>query len=135
MFPEASPLLLTNGISAATRLGGVISDFSSISGPLSTLRSFFIVITASIFGVTAIVNFTGAFPVPKAAEQLVIEKDTKSLRPDLWEEYEAKLEYGEIMVNPPDLLQELGNCMQQIIEKWYENGAAERSDDSDIQGI
>ena len=129
MFPEASPLLLTNGISAATRLGGVISDFSSISGPLSTLRSFFIVITASIFGVTAIVNFTGAFPVPKAAEQL--EKDTKRLRPGLWEEYEAKLEDGESMVNRPDLLQELGNFMQPIIVKGYENEAAGKSEDND----
>ena len=38
----------------------------------------------------------------------------------LWEEYEAKLEEGETMVNRPDLLQELGNIMQPIIVKEYE---------------
>jgi hypothetical protein len=48
-------------------------------GALSTLRTFFIVLTAAIFGVTALAYLTAAFLVPKAAEQL--EQDTKRLRP------------------------------------------------------
>lgn len=56
--------------------------------------------------------------MPQAAAEL--EKDTKRLRPGLWEEYESKLEEGETMVNRPDLLQELGNIMQPIIVKDYE---------------
>lgn len=123
-LPEANPLLLADGLSAATRLGN--SDFSSISGPLSALRTFFIVITASIFGITAIAYLTASFLVPKAAEQL--ERDTKRLRPGLWEEYQDKLEDGETMVNRPDLLQDLGNVMQPIIVKEYENEARGKSE-------
>lgn len=41
----------------------------------------------------------------------------------LWEEYEAKLEEGETMATRPDLLQELGNIMQPIIIKDFEESA------------
>ena len=85
-LPEFNPFLLSDGLSAATYLdepGG---------GLLSSLRTFFIVVTAAIFGITAIAYLTAAFLVPKAAEQL--EADTKRLRPGLWEEYEAKLGDG-----------------------------------------
>mmetsp|Transcript_37608 Transcript_37608/g.80233 ORF Transcript_37608/g.80233 Transcript_37608/m.80233 type:complete len:206 (+) Transcript_37608:64-681(+) len=131
-LPEANPFLLVDGLSAATYMGVVDSNVSSLSGPLSALRTFFIVIAASIFGITAIVYLTAAFLVPKAAEEL--ERDTKRLRPGLWEEYEAKLEDGESMVNRPDLLQELGNVMQPIILKGYENEAAAKFDGKDTKG-
>jgi hypothetical protein len=95
---------------------------AEVPGALSTLRTFFIVLTAAIFGITALAYLTAAFLVPKAAEQL--EQDTKRLRPGLWEEYESKLNEGESMVNRPDLLQELGNIMQPIIVQDYEKEAA-----------
>jgi len=99
-----------------------IKPDAEISGALSNLRTFFIVLTAAIFGLTALAYLTAAFLVPKAAEQL--ELDTKRLRPGLWEEYERKLNDGESMVNRPDLLQELGNIMQPIIVENYEKEAA-----------
>ncbi|KAL7539666.1 hypothetical protein ACHAXR_010059 [Thalassiosira sp. AJA248-18] len=123
-LPEVNPFLLSDGLSAATSFSarsynmGGSEALSPLSESLSTLRTFFIVVTAAIFGVTAIVYLTAAFLVPKAAEQL--ERDTKRLRPGLWEEYESKMETGETMVNRPDLLQELGNTMQPIIAEEYE---------------
>ena len=105
LLPEANPFLLTDGLSAATYMGGG----DEFSGPLSTLRTFFVVLSAAVFGITAIAYLTAAFLVPKAAEQL--EQDTKRLRPGLWEEYEGKLEEGQEMVNRPDLLQELGKIV------------------------
>ena len=151
-IPEFSnPFLLADGLSAATYMGGVNDDLSAASGALSTLRNFFIVGTAAIFGITAIVYLTAAFLVPKAAEQL--ERDTRRLNPGLWLEYEQKLEPGESMVNVrfhvllayiilminicstfllriqrPDLLQELGNIMQPIIAADYEKEAAMKFD-------
>ena len=43
------------------------------------------------------------------------------MRPGLWEEYTDKLEDGQTIANRPDLLQELGNIMQPIIAKDYED--------------
>mmetsp|Transcript_23839 Transcript_23839/g.38688 ORF Transcript_23839/g.38688 Transcript_23839/m.38688 type:complete len:201 (+) Transcript_23839:102-704(+) len=131
VLPEVNQFLLADGLSAATRMGD--TDMSYLSGPLSTLRTFFIVILASVFGLTAIAYLTASFLVPKAAEQL--ERDTKRLDPGLWLEYEQKLEDGESMVNRPDLLQELGNKIQPLIVKEYENAAAVKFGDKNGQGI
>ena len=104
-LPEFNPFLLADGVAAATRYGGgggfdndVFAD-PAVMSALSTLRTFFIVLTAAAFGLTALAYITAAFIVPKAAEQL--ENDTKRLRPGLWEEYEAKLEDNQTMANRP----------------------------------
>lgn len=115
---EFASFNIADGLSAAT----MMQQEGEMTGALSTLRTFFIVLTAAIFGITALAYLTAAFLVPKAAEQL--EQDTRRLRPGLWEEYEAKLNEGETMVNRPDLLQELGNIMQPIIVQDYEREAA-----------
>lgn len=126
-LPAVDSFLLADGLSAATRLGVAGNgDFSSLAGPLSSLRTFFIVLTASGFGLTALAYLTAVVIVPRAAEQL--ERDTRRLRPGLWEDYEAKLEDGENMVMRPDLLQELGNVMQPIIFEDYEKEAAIKFD-------
>jgi hypothetical protein len=117
-LPTFNSFSIADGLSAATYM----QPDAEVSGALSTLRTFFIVLTAAIFGITALAYLTAAFLVPKAAEQL--EQDTKRLRPGLWEEYESKLNEGESMVNRPDLLQELGNIMQPIIVQDYEKEAA-----------
>ena len=129
-LPEFNPtLLLSDGLSAATYMNTqapqTTQEFTNAmsegggGGALGALRTFFVVITAAVFGLSALVYLTAAFIVPKAAEQL--ERDTKRLRPGLWEEYTAKLEDGQTMANRPDLLQELGNIMQPIIAKDYED--------------
>ena len=128
-LPEFNPsLLLSDGLSAATytntQAPQTTQEFTTAmseggGGALGALRTFFVVITAAVFGLSALVYLTAAFIVPKAAEQL--ERDTKRLRPGLWEEYIDKLEDGQTMANRPDLLQELGNIMQPIIAKDYED--------------
>ena len=93
LFPDfASSFSIADGVSAAT----YIKPDAEISGALSNLRIFFVVIAAAIFGLTAIAYLTAAVIVPKAAQQL--EEDTKKLRPGLWEEYEAKLQEGKLSV-------------------------------------
>lgn len=131
-LPEFNPFLLSDGLSAATYMRGDAGGdlTSSLAGGLSALRTFLIVVTAAIFGITAIAYLTAAFLVPKAAEQL--ERDTRRLRPGLWEEYEAKLEAGETMANRPDLLQELGNFMQPLIVQEYEREAALKYGGKDV---
>ena len=134
-FLPNNPFVLSDGLSASTYMNSqqaadivTQDEFNSAmavsGGGLSALRTFFIVITAAVFGLAGLTYITAAFIVPKAAEQL--ERDTKRLRPGLWEEYIAKLEEGETMANRPDLLQELGNIMQPIIAKDYEDEAERR---------
>ena len=130
-FLPNNPFVLSDGTYMNSQQAADIvtqDEFNSAmavtGGGLSALRTFFIVITAAVFGLAGLTYITAAFIVPKAAEQL--ERDTKRLRPGLWEEYIAKLEEGETMANRPDLLQELGNIMQPIITKDYEDEAERR---------
>jgi len=117
-----SSVLLSDGVSAATSFAAANGADGNAS--LGALRTFFIVLSAAVFGLAALTFITAAVIVPKAAEQL--EEDTKRLRPGLWEEYEAKLDEGEVMAMRPDLLQELGNVMQPIIISNYEEEAEKK---------
>ncbi len=121
---SSKPLqMLPNDLSAVSSLL-LSDDAAAIEGAnsaLAGLRTFFVVITALVFGFAGLTFVTAAFIVPKAAEQL--ENDTKRLRPGLWEEFEEKLGEGETMATRPDLLQELGNIMQPIIIKDFEDSA------------
>lgn len=112
---------------------GILPDVSSIvlsdesealaqaNSALSAVRTFFFVITAIVFAGVGLTYFVASVIVPQAAKQL--EQDTKRLRPGLWEQYVAKLGEGETMEQRPDLLQELGNIMQPIIIKDFEDSA------------
>lgn len=99
----------------------LLSDDAEAMAALGPLRTFFGAITALVFFAAGLTYVTAAFIVPAAAEQL--EKDTKRLRPGLWEEYEARLEEGEMIASRPDLLQELGDVMQPIILADFEDSA------------
>jgi hypothetical protein len=108
-------------------------DIQAIAGAnsaLAGLRTFFITITALVFGFAGLTYFIAAVIVPKAADQL--ERDTKRLRPGLWEEYEAKLGEGETLATRPDLLQELGNIMQPLIIKDFEKSAEAKASDTAV---
>jgi hypothetical protein len=50
--------------------------------------------------------------IPKAAVEL--EKQIKDLYPDLWDQYESKLQPGEKLADRPDLIQELGTELRRI---------------------
>ena len=117
---SATSLLLSDDIQAV----------AGANSALAGLRTFFFAITALIFGFAGLTYFTAAVIVPKAAEQL--EKDTKRIRPGLWEEYEAKLGEGETMATRPDLLQELGNIMQPLIIQDFEKSAEAKASDTAV---
>jgi hypothetical protein len=100
---------------------GDIDSIASANAALEGVRTFFTVIAVLILGFVGLTYATVTFIIPKASEQL--ERDTKRLRPGLWEEYEAKLGPGETMATRPDLLQELGNIMQPLIMEDFERSA------------
>mmetsp|Transcript_42305 Transcript_42305/g.83065 ORF Transcript_42305/g.83065 Transcript_42305/m.83065 type:complete len:189 (+) Transcript_42305:187-753(+) len=123
--------MLPDDLSGLTSV--VLSDeFDRIAGgnsSLEGLRTFFVVITALVFGFAGLTYVFAAVIVPQAAEQL--ERDTRRLRPELMEEYEAKLEDGETLATRPDLLQELGNVMQPIITADFEKSAQSKSSEKE----
>lgn len=116
MLPDALSTTYTS-IILSDEAGAIAEANSGLEG----VRTFFAIITALVIGLAGLTYVTAAFIVPKAAERL--EKDTKRLRPGLWEEYEAKLGEGATMANRPDLLEELGNIMQPIIIADFEDSA------------
>lgn len=66
--------------------------------------------------VLAVLTFTIAtYIVPTAARQ--IEDLAKELDPELWREYEQKLEPGETLVMRPELMQELGTKVIELQSK------------------
>jgi hypothetical protein len=56
--------------------------------------------------------------VPAAAKEL--EKECLELAPDLWKEYQTKLEPGQTMAQRPDLMQELGAKLQPLLDAKIE---------------
>mmetsp|Transcript_28275 Transcript_28275/g.33478 ORF Transcript_28275/g.33478 Transcript_28275/m.33478 type:complete len:223 (+) Transcript_28275:176-844(+) len=104
----------------------LLSD--GLNSSLEILKNLLVAIGSTVVGFAALTFVTINFVVPKAAEQL--ESDTKRLKPDLWEEYQAKLEEGETMAMRPDLLQE-GQIMKPYVMASYDSSAtAKRSNDA-----
>jgi protein-S-isoprenylcysteine O-methyltransferase Ste14 len=102
---------------AASESGTVIIDDSTWnmvpSGALlQGLQGF----AAFVFGLTlfmiTLTIFVNTMIIPKAAEEL--EKQTRAEFPDLWQEYQARLDMGQNLAMRPDLMQELGN---RLLEK------------------
>lgn len=127
MLSSTSLILSDEAVSAAADAAAAAPSDVDTDSLLSGLRTFFAVLTGLIFGAFGLTYFVAAFIVPKAAEQL--EKDTRRLRPGLWEEYEAKLEPGQTMATRPDILQELGEVMRPIILDDFETSAAQQEAD------
>lgn len=127
MLPDA--LSTATSIMLSDETGAIAEANSGLQG----MRTFFAIITALIVAAAGLTYATAAFIVPKAAERL--EKDTKRLRPGLWEEYEAKLIEGATMANRPDLLEELGNIMQPIIIADFEKSAEAQNVDQSTERI
>ena len=79
------------------------------------IRNVLVGLTAIIFLLAGLTYVYASYIIPEAAKQL--EKETKELAPQLWQEYEAKLEEGEVLAMRPELMQELGAKMQPYIER------------------
>jgi len=122
MIPFDSTAAAESVSLSTTATSLLLSDEAQIvsvaTSSLEFLKNIVIIVGGLVLGGAFFTYFVATFVVPKAAEQL--ESDTKRLRPDLWAEYEAKLEPGESMMTRPDLLQELGNKMQPIIMGEYD---------------
>lgn len=88
------------------------SDGNSV---VDILRSIAVGITAILFLLAGLTYVTAALIIPAAAKEL--EKECLELAPDLWREYQTKLEPGETMAQRPDLMQELGIKLQPLIDQ------------------
>lgn len=97
----------------------LLSD--GLNSSLEILKNLLVAIGSTVVGFAALTFVTINFVVPKAAQQL--ESDTKRLKPEFWEEYQAKLEEGETMADRPDLLQELGQIMKPYVMASYDSSA------------
>lgn len=106
-----------------------MDSFASSSLVTSNLLG---IATDIAFGIVGIFSFLAGLAflsanwlIPQAARQL--EDNCRKDFPDLWSEYEAKLEPGESLVNRPDLIQELGNLYNaRFVERLQEAEAAQR---------
>mmetsp|Transcript_564 Transcript_564/g.932 ORF Transcript_564/g.932 Transcript_564/m.932 type:complete len:229 (-) Transcript_564:9-695(-) len=91
--------------------GGIVDTITSVLSGITAIAFF-------LFGLTYVL---AAWIIPQAAAQL--EEQTKELDPDLWDEYQAKLDPGQTLDQRPDLMQELGDKVQKVMaEKFDEMG-------------
>ena len=102
---------------------------SDEGGVLDILRSIAVGITAILFLLAGLTYLTASVIVPAAAKEL--EKECKELAPELWDEYQTKLEPGQTMGQRPDLMQELGAKIQPLLDAKIERQFAEKKE----QGI
>jgi hypothetical protein len=87
-------------------------------GALDVVKNLVIGIGGVIAVLALLVVVLSSFVIPKAAEQL--EQQAKAMDMELWEEYENRLEPGEVLAMRPDLMQELGNIVTARTMAKYE---------------
>jgi hypothetical protein len=97
--------LIPSSLLALDAMENVTNVLVFLGGILALAAIFFIVLSI--------------FIIPTAAKQ--IEDLAKTLDPELWREYEQKLEPGETLAIRPDLMQELGNKVLALQNKQLNN--------------
>lgn len=95
-------------------------------GMIDILRNVAIGITAIVFVLAGLTYMTASVIIPAAAKEL--ETECKELAPELWEQYQAKLEPGQTMGQRPDLMQELGAKLQPLLDAKIERQFAENKE-------
>lgn len=102
-------------------------------GIVDILRNIAIAITAVLFLLAGLTYLTASVLIPAAAKEL--EQECKALAPELWEEYQKRLEPGQTIAQRPELMQELGAKLQPLldakIEKQFEEKKAQGIDVSE----
>jgi hypothetical protein len=83
-----------------------------VSDVSDTVMNVFLVISGILAVLTGLAFLLSTFIIPMAAKQIEIQ--AKELDPALWQEYQSKLEPGEVLAMRPDLMQELGNKVQAL---------------------
>jgi len=97
-------------------------------GIMETVTSVLRAITGVVFLLARLTYVTAAVLIPQAAKQL--ENQTKELDPDLWDEYQAKLEPGQTLDQRPDLMQELGDIMQKKLSDKFDEAQSASNEQS-----
>jgi len=90
----------------------LLSDTAAI---IDTVRSVAVVITAVLFALAGLTLLMANIIIPAAAKEL--EKECMELAPELWAEYQAKLNPGETIDQRPELMQELGAKIQPLLDE------------------
>lgn len=105
---------------------GTSSSFfvSEGGGILEVVQNIAVVITGIIFLLAGLTFLTASVIVPAAAKEL--EKECLELNPELWNEYQQKLEPGQTIAQRPDLMQEMGTKLQPLIDQKVERMFAEK---------
>jgi hypothetical protein len=112
----------------------IVESMDSLASSSQLTSNLLGIATDIAFGIVGIFSFLAGLAflsanwlIPQAAKQL--EDNCRKDFPDLWSEYEARLEPGESLVDRPDLIQELGNLYNaRFIERLQaaEAAAAQR---------
>ena len=89
---------------------------------LAGIQGLFSIIGAFVAITLLLSVLVSVFLVPAAAKEL--EENVKSKYPDLWYEYQAKLEPGEDLSQRPDLMNELGSKFQKLQMEEFDKAAA-----------
>jgi hypothetical protein len=111
MSNAMSPVLSTLDVSTISTTSLWLADTSAI---IDILRTIAVGITALLIFLAGSTLLLANIIIPAAAKEL--EKECNELAPELWVEYQAKLEPGQTMANRPDLMQELGAKLQPLLD-------------------
>lgn len=80
-----------------------------------TLQSIAVGITTVIVVVAGLALFVATFILPAAAAK-EMEMRSKELAPELWDDYQRKLEPGQTIAQRPDLMEELGAQLEPLLD-------------------
>jgi hypothetical protein len=124
-IPDATSMILTS--SAASSI--MTADESG--GALDIVKNIALAIVV-IGGVLAALAYLFAtYLIPQAAKQL--EAQAKEVDPELWREYQRKMEPGESLVMRPDLMQELGVKVREKIIAKFDAAVQERQKEEEAE--
>lgn len=101
--------------------------FDNVNPVVAGLQSVASLVGGIVLFTLALAVLVSVFIVPAAAKEL--ESNVKTQYPDLWREYQAKLEPGEDFTTRPDLMQELGNKYQKLQMEQFDRAAASTKDE------
>ena len=107
----AASFMLADGAMDDVFAAGTAATASGIFG---TLQSIAVGITAILFFLAGLTLLMANIIIPAAAKELA--KECLELAPDLWQEYQRKLEPGQSMAQRPELMQELGEKLQPLLD-------------------
>lgn len=99
-------------------LSSAVEAPSDGGGILDTVKNIALGITAVVFFLAGLTYVTAAVIIPAAAKEL--ESECKELAPELWQEYQQRLEPGQTMDQRPELMQELGAKLQPLLDAKME---------------